>query len=167
MTPVSHLKLLGVTIENNLKWDKHIQSTIKAASSSLYLLRKCHKIFNKQQLIMLYNSFVLSKLCYAASAFISLPQKHCRPFKKLQTRVHFIICGYDCDEKCLIDPADQKLNIAKNLFAKALSEKQHPLNCLMPRMLTYSKKLCVPLSRSDRYRKSFLPHMTILFNSFL
>ena len=95
LTPVSHLKLLGVTIENNLKWDKHIQSTIKAASSSLYLLRKCHKIFNKQQLIMLYNSFVLSKLCYAASAFISLPQKHCRPFKKLLTRAHFIICGYD------------------------------------------------------------------------
>ena len=88
---------------------------MKAASSSLYRLRKCYKIFNKQQLIMLYNSFVLSKLYYAPSAFISLLQKHCRPIKKLLTRAHYKICGYDCNEKCLIDPANQKLNIAKKL----------------------------------------------------
>ena len=105
-------------MKKNLKWDKHIQSTIKAASSSLYLLRKCHNIFNKQQLIMLYNSFDLSQLCYAASAFIFLPQKHFRPFKKLLTRAHYIICGYDCNEICHFDPADQKLNIAKTCLQK-------------------------------------------------
>ena len=28
--------------------------------------------------------------------------------KKLLNLAHYIICGYDCNEKCLIDPADQR-----------------------------------------------------------
>jgi len=159
------IKILGVTINNKLKWDQHINNTTKSAASSLYLLRKCRDIFNKKQLIILYNSYVLSRLSYACPIFINLPQKLTKSFQRICNRAHYIICGEKCTGDCLIQPLQQKQTISYNLFKKALSNKSHPLHNIIPVRLLYTKKLCSPICRSDRYQRSFIPQMTMLYNS--
>ena len=164
---VDELKLLGVTISNDLKWNKHVILTIKSASPSLYLIRKCRAIFSKQQLILLYNSYILSKMCYAAPLFICLPQSLQYHYIRLFKRAHHAICGQQCNNSCLIDPSQQKEKIAYNLFTDALRNTQHPLSQIMPTTLKYTGKLMMPICRTERYRKSFIPTMTTFHNAFI
>jgi len=162
---VSNLRILGITICNNIKWDHQVHKAINSASRSLHLLRKCRPIFHKNQLVAIYNSYVLSQLCYASSVFPYLPQKLATSFNKIFKRAHHIICGQECQLNCLINPLEQKIKIALKLFKKALSCKQHPLHKIIPHQLPYSKQLCMPMCRTERYKNSFIPFMTSYINS--
>ena len=114
---VKEIKFLGVTISDSMKWDKHILSAVKSASSNLYLLRQCRNIFSKNQLISIYNNFILSRLCYAAPDLIYLPQKLEYYLTIITKRAHHTICGQDC----LIDPLEQRTKLVLNLFKIAVS----------------------------------------------
>jgi len=164
LIPVTNLKILGVTFQSNFKWTNHVTSIVKSASSSLYLLRKCRSIFTHKQLISLYNSYILSKLCYAAPSYAYLPQSLQRYFIKLFKRSHHVICGNNCNNQCLINPLEQIKKMSYKLFCAVLKNNHHPLHNLMPPTLTHTKKLLVPICRSERRKKTFIPQMVTLYN---
>ena len=50
----THTKLLGLVIQNNLKWDKHINHTIHKLQYSIHLMKHYSNILPKQILLQLY-----------------------------------------------------------------------------------------------------------------
>ena len=58
------IKLLGVSIDNELKFDKHVLNTIKKANSKLSALLRMTKFMTFQKKRTLYKAFVKSQLKY-------------------------------------------------------------------------------------------------------
>ena len=60
---VDQFEQLGVTIDDQLKWDKHVDKLCKKLSSALFSMRQV-KILPKPSLLTLYRSLVESRLKY-------------------------------------------------------------------------------------------------------
>ena len=57
-------KLLGVNIDNNLKFDKHVSILCNKASQKLHALARISRYVSDHKLIILMKSFVLSQFGY-------------------------------------------------------------------------------------------------------
>ena len=66
---VQSAKYLGVTIQNNLKWDKHINSITNKANQSLGFLRRNLKINSSKAKDHAYKAIVRPKLEYSSSVW--------------------------------------------------------------------------------------------------
>ena len=60
---VDEFEQLGVTIDDQLKWDKHVDKLCKKLSSALFSIRQV-KFLPKSSLLTLYKSLVESRLRY-------------------------------------------------------------------------------------------------------
>ena len=71
---VDSLKILGVTMQNNLSMKAHIADVCQSASQSLYALKllKSHGL-DKQTIFTVCRATVLSRLTYASPAWWGLP----------------------------------------------------------------------------------------------
>ena len=68
-TPLSsldHCKYLGVTLQSNLKWNKHIEEKIAGANSILGLLRRNIKVASTYVKDLTYKALIRPKLEYAS-----------------------------------------------------------------------------------------------------
>ena len=62
---VSEAKILGITIQSDLKWNSHIANTIKKANKRLHLLRLCKRAgLLETDLVCIYVTFIRSVLEY-------------------------------------------------------------------------------------------------------
>ena len=69
---VESYKYLGVTIQNNLKWNIHVRNQVKKANRRMFHVRCLRKLCVQNNIICLfYNSVVSSVLAYAISCFYS------------------------------------------------------------------------------------------------
>ncbi len=81
VTAVESFRFLGTTIFQDLKWDNHIESTVKKAQQRVYFLRQLRKFNLPQELLKLfYSAITESILCtsitvWFSSATKSEPQK--------------------------------------------------------------------------------------------
>ena len=80
---VTSYKYLGVTIQENLKWDTHIANQVKKASKRMYHVRCLRKLHvNSNIIAMFFNSVVSSVLVYAIPCFYtSCNEKSSRPLQ--------------------------------------------------------------------------------------
>ena len=70
VTLVPSYKYLGVTIQNDLKWNDHVTAQVKKADRRMYFVRRLMKLKIDNKIICLfYNSIVSSVLVYAASCW--------------------------------------------------------------------------------------------------
>ena len=68
----THSRILGLTIQSNLKWDKHILEMYNKAISKLWTLRRLRRYhFNHQQLTDFYVKEIRSILEYAVPVWFS------------------------------------------------------------------------------------------------
>ena len=58
------LKILGITMTNNLKWDKHVNGIIRTCKYHLRAFRRAAKYINIDEKKILYNSCLASRLAY-------------------------------------------------------------------------------------------------------
>ena len=58
------LKILGITISNNMKWDEHINHVIKGCKYHLRAFRRAVKYLDLNEKKLLYNSCIASRLSY-------------------------------------------------------------------------------------------------------
>ena len=66
----STIKLLGLTISNNLKWNAHIENVIKKGASRLYLLRQLKSAKgDPAQLLCFYTTCIRPMSEYACQVF--------------------------------------------------------------------------------------------------
>ncbi len=76
VTTVESFRFLGTTISQDLKWEIHIDSSVKKAQQRLYFLRQLRK-FNLPQelLIQFYSSIIESVLCTSINVWFSSATK--------------------------------------------------------------------------------------------
>ena len=86
-------KLVGITIQNNLKWDNQITDMIKKAQKKLYYLTMLKRsAAPTKDLLTVYKSIVRSQLEYAIPAWsTSLTEEQKKNLETLQKRAMKII----------------------------------------------------------------------------
>ena len=162
---LSRLKILGVIFSKNMKWDEQINYLTKKAARNIYLLKVLKPLLTKKELILVYQSCILSILDYSSSLYIHLPHHLSQKIDKLARRCHSIICYFGCKCSQFIIPSAIRIQRAVNLFRKASKDPEHPLHPIIPSKLPKTKKFCQPPSFSERRKKCFIPTITEIINN--
>ena len=88
---VRECKHLGVIVDENLTWQKHINSLQKKASSGLFMLKSIRNIVNEQVLKIVYNSLIMSHLNYCDVIWANCGVTNQNILQKIQNRAARII----------------------------------------------------------------------------
>ena len=81
---VDQEKDIGVIIDSNLEFDKHINAKINKANSMFSIIRRSFQFLSQQNFIPLYKSLVRSHLDYASSVWSPYKQKHIDALENVQ-----------------------------------------------------------------------------------
>jgi hypothetical protein len=125
-------KALGLTIQNNLKWDEHIRSIIAKGFKRLHILRilRWSGILSAD-LIKGYSALIRSILEYSCEVWSnSLLQYHSDELERLQKRVMRITFpGHPYDEALVMAGCKRLDNRRNTIYIKTLSKinKHGPL----------------------------------------
>lgn len=98
------VKLLGVTIDYKLNFDKHISEICKKASRQLNVLKRIGKYLNKLGRLTIYYSFILSNLNYCPLTWHFCSEKNTIKMEKIQERaLRFVYDNYTCSYEELLN----------------------------------------------------------------
>ena len=96
-TPSDVEKLLGIHIDQNLKWGNHImnnkKSLVKALTTRSNALAMVSKLADFPTRKMIANGIFHSKLCYCLTVFGRTENYLVNALQKIQTRVARLVCG--------------------------------------------------------------------------
>ena len=79
---VTEHKMLGVTIDTGLTWNKQIENLIKKLAKNTYLLSKLKNYVKNKHLLMFFNAHIISHINYASTIWDGCSQDI---FKKLNS----------------------------------------------------------------------------------
>ena len=159
-----HLTVLGVTLQANCKFTKHVSNKLAQANKCLHVLRtlrqeKC----SQKEMDLLFDAIVLPKISYGLSVIgssspdlNSLQQFLDRCYKRNFTSKHYNI--YE-----LLEKSDM------NIFKAMNFSSDHPLKDLQPRQKPdfYSLRNpgCIkPLVNTERFKNSFINRIIFKYN---
>ena len=80
------VKLLGITIDEKLKFDEHVEIICKKASRQLNVLYRFKKIFSEKEKSTMYRTFVLANFNYCPIVWSFCGVMHMRKMEKIQER---------------------------------------------------------------------------------
>ena len=109
MDSVDSLDILGVKLNMRCNWSSHFDNIVLRASRRLFALRLLRESLSKKQLTLVYNSLVRSLLEYCGPLFLGMLAKDEHRLEQIQKRFHKILCGKNCNEKCLESLRDRRL----------------------------------------------------------
>ena len=90
-----HVKLLGVTIDYELNFDKHISEICKKSAGQLNVLKRIGRYLNKLGRLTIYYSFILSNFNYCPVTWHFCSEKNTKKMEKIQERaLRFIYNDY-------------------------------------------------------------------------
>lgn len=168
---VNKLKLLGVMLSSKLDWHYHVRHVCSLAAKRMFALRILAKLFDKKNLVEVYNATIRSLLEYASPAFGNLPEGLSTKLERVQRRCHRIICRLGQGEQCqcnYFEPLVTRRHRAMvKLFIGAANSKDHILHKLVPGRSSRSGRFLQPFSHTSRYRSSFAPYVTTVINNTL
>lgn len=173
---VSEAKILGVTLQSDLKWNSHIENTIKKANKRLHLLNLCRRAgLNQCDLLEVYCSLIRSLLEYCSVVWHPcLPAYLSDSVEKVQKRALHIIFGHNEYDVCLEMSNLKKLSERREEQCKRLFEKmkdpKHKLHDLLPgaRTIDYNLRCVNPfesiMCQTNRYANTFVPYCVKKFS---
>ena len=82
----TEVKLLGITIDNKLNFDTHIDTICRKASRQLNVLRRFKGTFQLQELKTIYQAFIMSNFNYCPIVWHFCSVKSMRKMEKIQER---------------------------------------------------------------------------------
>ncbi len=151
VTTVVPFRFLGTTISQDLKWDNHMESSVKKAQQRLYFLRQLRKFYLPQELlIQIYSAIIESVLCTSITVWFSSATKSDlrRLWMVVQTAERIIgttLPALKRAGKITLDPS----HAAHSLFEPLPSGRRY-------RALS---------TRTTRHRNSFFPQAIHLMNT--
>ena len=153
VTQVESYKYLGVTIDNQLKWDEHASITFKKANKRVYFLRKLKQFQIDSTLIYLfYQSTIQSILSFCVTGWggnVSETQKNKVDSLIKRSSKLFSNSPMFFDDLFELGCARKILSIDK--------DSSHPLNYNINRSIR-SGRIQLLLAKTMRYKNSFIPH---------
>ncbi|XP_035688672.1 uncharacterized protein LOC118424240 [Branchiostoma floridae] len=175
---VSHVKVLGLTVQNDLKWNIQVSNMLTSANRRLYILRRLKRFgVSLADLKSVYMSYVRPALEYAVPVWhSSITKDQAAKLERIQKRACKIILGIHYTDYAsalstldLSTLADRRISICAT-FAESLlrsefrdwlpPSRQH----VTGRSTRSSEKLDMPLCRTDRYKNSPIPYLVNLLN---
>jgi hypothetical protein len=170
---VTSFKLLGIIIDNNLKWDSHINSICSKASSRLHFLVQLKRNgASVDDMVHFYQTVIRPVLEYACPAWhTSLTAEQHNKLESIQKRALKIIYGqsshYDeiCQTYAHEKLIDRRVVLCKTFF-NSITNINSCLNYLLPQTRTSDavqrlrkpNYLIADIPRTTRFQKSFLIH---------
>ena len=153
---VSTAKLLGLTLDNNLRWEDHLQNTLSRMRKRMYILYVLREANAPPEVLWnVYCAMIRSLACYAYPAWCNMSSSR---FQKLITFEKRVCRIFGLTPKVTFSTFCA--NLAKRLVSKATLQ-QHPLNFIFDFNATrYSTRL----GRSHRKIKCNTKRFT---NSFI
>ena len=136
---VNVIKYLGLTIDDRLKWNSHVNNLCKSVAFKVHFLAKLRKYVNSSVLNVLYKSVIQPRLDYACSVWANCPHAYKKKLIRIQKRAARIVTGnFDYEKSCGTD-------IMKNLKWPSLGQRRdYFLATLMYRCIngTAPTRLC-------------------------
>lgn len=171
LLPVSsQLRVLGVVVDNKLKWNAHIAYVCNRVAQRLHIIRKLKPMLSYDELHLVYTSIIRSLIEYCSPVFVGLTRKLDERLRKVDRRAHRIMANFvpeavrnPCDCTPMIT-TERRLAISKKLFM-FIESKDHILRSLLPQRLHYSNLISVPFASHNSYYNSFFPFMARYINS--
>lgn len=65
------IRILGITVTNNLKWETHIKNIVNSCKSTIFGLKTIRKYFSKEEFTNMVTAFLYSKLYYCAEVWLN------------------------------------------------------------------------------------------------
>ena len=176
---VSEAKVLGVWLQNDLRWDKNINEISKKANQKLYMLRLLKRFgFNDVELITIYKSYVRPAVEYADvtwSSSITAAQE--KTLEHLQKRACRTILAQrytsyaDAMQLCGLESlADRRVKHCLSL-AEGLAKSERTYDLLPPtrreshaRNLRNAHHYSHLRTRTSRFKNSPIPYFISLLN---
>ena len=90
---VEQHKHLGLTFNTKLNWNDHISNIISSVSKLLDVLQKLSKEIDRKSLVVIYHTFVRSKMEYACIVWDDCSEQNCQVLENCQLRAARIITG--------------------------------------------------------------------------
>jgi len=177
MAKVSEVKLLGITIQNDLKWDAHIKDIEKRASAKLYMLRSLVKYgLPMEDLITVFIGYIRPLLEYASPVWSGgITQSQTERLERIQKRALRIIFRRDYNdytsalEQSQLQTLDKRRqDLCVTFFKKTLSLTDQFQQFLpqkqCTRTLRNSKKIPDFKCKTNRMQNSPIPNLIRLYN---
>ena len=169
-------KLLGLTINNTLTWNDHVDSLVKKAARKIYFLVQLKRArVPAEDLVAYYCACIRSSLDYACPVFhYSLPRYLESELERVQKRALTCIFprmpyGEALERACLTSIREH--HITKSLF-RSISENQNSkLHHLIPEarsphyILRRQRTHNVPAAKTKRFANSFFVKCAAVANS--
>ena len=166
-TLCSNLKILGVTFNDTLNWNAHVDSITKTASRRVHILRLLKNIpsVTKKDLMLVYEGYILSVIEYNAPLFTHLSKKNSERLERIRKRCHHIICGFHCDCDDFPPLSSRRVAQAMKLFS-LMQNPKHFIHNLIPHLLPRSNHFFLDHMRTERRRLSFVPFCCMQWNMY-
>lgn len=128
---VSSLSLLGLTITDDMRWNSHIETTIRRCCKRIYVLRNLKRSGCSSSVILhVYNAIIRPILIYAYPSFCNIPTYLQDKLLRFERRI-FRIAGSNGD-LTVVEAAEM---MCKRLFESVVLFQSHPLRkCFTQRM---------------------------------
>ena len=177
---VSSLKLLGVIIQNDLKWDEQVKRLISNAARRLFILSKLKKNgVLCEDLVDIYKTYIRPLVEFAAPVWASgITNAQSLGLERVQRRALRIIAWPNLLPYNELLPlmnvtslSDRRQELVSKFAHSLLQSERH--RQLLPetrmrtsgRSLRNSSHLDIPRTRTARYKQSPLPYFVKLLNS--
>ena len=179
ITDTHEVKLLGVTIDKELKFDKHIENLCKNATYKLHALRRLRKYLTLDKAKLLANSFIHSQFNYAPLIWMFASKTLISKVNKLHYRTLQVVHNdYDHSYEELLNTIND-VSIHQKHLRYLVTEIYKSIRNLNPEFMweyfqqkptTYRLRngslLALPPARSTRYGiNSLLFRSSLIWNT--
>lgn len=172
------LKLLGVTLSKDLRWNTHIDLLIKKTSKRLFFITKIKRAkVSPEDLIKFYVTCIRSVFLYACQVYhYSLPEYLGKSLEQIQKRAMKIIYGYDTSYNSALEQAginklsDCRQLLCNKFFSKVIANSADRLHDLVPynehqrNYLRNVRPFTIPVCKTNRFKKSFLISSSLFYS---
>lgn len=159
--PPNTFKLPGVWIQDDFKWNNHIEKITKKANKPLFHLRECRRVHLTSKMgLTFYETKIRHVLECAAAIWGRTPQYLNEEIENIQGRRLRIV---GLPHESLPSLMKQRDNSTIREYKKILKDVTHPCNIYIPKLVTnhYGLRMgrvCPHIfSHTKRHELSFLP----------
>ena len=152
---VTSMKLLGVTLSSDMRWQQHIENVVSRASKRFYILRFMRKSACPSHILLkAYNALVRPLSLYCYPVFCNMPLFLRNKLNRLEKRALRFIGDVP---HTLHEAMAEKSWLT--LFDQVEADSDHPLReCFLPRAPSRrnTHTLRPPTTRTKRFKDSFI-----------
>ena len=165
---VSNVKLLGLNISNDLKWNCHVAEISRKVSTRLYFLKQLKRAgVATKELVTFYTTCIRPIMEYACPVYHnSLPNYLSEELESLQKRamriVYPFIDYYEALELAKLDTASKRRHTQTTVVFQEISANPgHKLHKFLPKLnqsnfnLRTARKYHVPTCKTNRLQNTF------------